>query len=164
MGSKFKWLVIKKLFTDFEFDSFSNGSKIDDSRKLEYIKEMIGFAKSDKQAVFMYFGFALATVVFLIDKLDEFMRNSGYAYLLIFYIGISVLMVSSISFFTYWRKIHRCHMSIVSCIPKLNIEKARDLWMSLWKDNKEFFKLGFYSLTIGLLSVFITVLIAKLKV
>lgn len=160
---KFKWFIIKKLFTDFDFDSFSNSGKIDDSRKLEYIKEMIGFAKSDKQAVFMYFGFALATVVFLIDKLDEFMRQAGYAYLLVFYIGIAMLIISSISFFTYWRKIHRCHMSMISCIPRLNIERARDLWVSLWKENKSFFKLGFYLLTIGLCFVFVVVFVAKLK-
>jgi len=155
--------IINDLFTEFEFDKFSNQDKIDDSLKLEYIKEMIVFARNDKQAVFMYFGFAIATVVFLIDKLDTFIRKSGFDYLMTFYIGISLLMISSILFFTYWRKIHKCHMSLVSCIPHLNIEMTRDLWVKLWKDNRHYFKFGFYFLTSGLLIIFITILVAKLK-
>lgn len=148
------------LFTEFEFDEFTENSGIENSRKLDYIKEMIALAKSDKQAVLMYLAFDLATIAFLIDKVDASIRELGFTSILLFYGGITLLGSSAVFFFTYWRKIHRCHINLVSCIPNLNIIKTRDLWLQLWSENKHYFKLGLLLLSVGIV-ILLSVTIAS---
>lgn len=164
LNIKYKLTLFKtmKIFSKFEFDTFSNTDDISDSTKLDYIKEMIAFSKNDKQSVFMYFAFALAVVVFAIEKLDPTIQSAGVVYKSLFYTGISFLIVSSISFFIYWRKTHEFQNKMISCIPKLNIEKVRDLWIRLWDENKVFFKLGLLLLIVGCSFVFVISLIVKL--
>lgn len=150
-----------QLFTEFNFDKLPDEASVESSVKLEYIKELIAFAKSDKQSVFMYFAFALAATAFVIDKFDPFVQSAGFWYLIFFYGGISLLIVAAMSYFMYWRKIHRTQMSIISCIPSLNIKKARGYWIDLWKENQSLFKLGLLLLIIGSSIVFITIVWAK---
>jgi hypothetical protein len=150
------------LFTQFELEKFNNKDPIENSVKLEFIKEMIALSKSDKQGIFFYFAFNLAAIVFLIEKVEGLMSYTGYGYLVVFCIGILMLSISSVFFFTYWRKIHRYHINVVSCIPTLNIERARDFWVQTWQDNKQYFKLGFILMTIGLIIVVSVTLIGFL--
>lgn len=153
--------IVEKIFPNFEFDLFSNEAEIDDSIKLEYIKEMIAYAKSDKQAMFMYLTFGLAASIFTIDKFDSLIRRTGSVYLVLFYIGIVLLIISVVSFFFYWRRVHDFQQKMISCIPRLNIEKTRDLWVRLWRENKKFFFFGLSSLIAGSLLVCITILVVK---
>ena len=161
---KRKKLFINDLYTEFEFESFPDSSKIKDEIKIDYIKEMIALAKSDKQATFLYFGFALAAIAFLIDTFDNLGSKAGFWYLLLFYLGITCLAISAIFFFTYWRKIHKCHMNIISCIPSLNIDKTKDLWINLWIENKKYFKNGLLLLIVGIVLLFIVIIITRLSV
>ncbi|MEN9582529.1 MAG: hypothetical protein RL641_483 [Candidatus Parcubacteria bacterium] len=138
------------LFTNFEFEKFSNTDPIENSVKQEYIKEMIALAKSDKQGTFFYFAFNLTAIVFLVEKFQGVVREVGFGYFIVFCLGILLLCISSVFFFTYWRKVHRYHINVVSCIPTLNIERARDFWIETWEHNKRYFKAGFYCMTTGL--------------
>lgn len=150
-----------KLFTEFDFDKLPDEEAVESSVKLEYIKELIVFAKSDKQSVFMYFAFALAAIGFVIEKFDTSIQSAGFWHLTFFYIGILFLIMAAMSYFMYWRKIHRTQMSIISCIPSLNIKKARGYWIELWKENQALFKLGLGFLVVGNSIIFITTVWAK---
>ncbi len=155
-------LFFSDLFTQFDFETFSNEDIIDEGIKLEYIKEMISYAKSDKQAVSMYLGFALAVIGFLLGGSVAFLTNINTLQLIIFYVGVGLLSVSAIFFFTYWRKIHKYHGSIISCIPTLNIERTKRLWVTLWGENKRYFKLGLLLLTLGIILLFMLLIIVRM--
>ncbi len=157
-------MFTKDLFSEFKFEKFSNTDTIADSVKLDYIKEMISLARNDKQAVFLYFGFNLAAIAFLFDKIEVAVKSFGIWPLSIFYIGILCLIVSTVFFFTYWRKIHHYQMDIISCIPTLNIVRVRDLWIELWNINKRYFKYGLYLMASGIFILVAIMFISKLAI
>lgn len=153
---------ISDLFSNFEFDAFSNSDPIDPGVRLEYIKEMISHAKSDKQAVFMYIAISLAAAVFLIDKLSILINDQSYWSVVLYFVGITLLIIAAVFFFAYWRKVHKIQASIISCIPTLNIERTRDLWIQLWQEHKRYFKLGLLLFSSGSFLVFVLILVSKI--
>ncbi len=155
-------MFIQDLFTDFEFEPFPEDSEIENSVKLEYIKSMIDYANRDKQSVFLYFAFALGTVVFLIEKISSDIEKRSGIYSIVLYTGITLMLLSAIFFFTYWRKTHKFQGFMISCIPSLNIKKTRDLWVRVWKENMGYFKMGLLFLSIGVFLSFTIIIISKL--
>lgn len=153
---------ISDLFSNFEFDTFSNADNIEAGVKLEYIKEMIAHAKSDKQAVFMYIAITLATAVFLIDKLSVLINDQSYWSIVLYFTGITSLLIAAVFFFAYWRKVHKFQASIISCIPTLNIERTRDLWIQLWQEHKRYFQWGLLLFSLGSFLLFILILASKI--
>lgn len=151
-----------KLYTPFEFDDFTNDSVTDDNQKLEYIKQMISLAQEDKKAVFPYITIALISIAFVINRFDADINNTCIIIELLFYIGIALLISSAVLYFSYWRKIHKCQIQMTSCIPNLNIEKTRNLWIRLWDDNKSLFKIGLIFMIFGCAIVFIIPMILRL--
>lgn len=139
-----------KLYTEFDFDLFSNEDNIDNSIKLEYIKKMIDLAQEDKKSVLPYITIALIVSAFEIEQFDSEIIKATPLIQTSFYIGIILLILSSVLYFSYWRKIHKCQIRMISCIPKLNIEKVRNLWANLWHQNNLLFRIGLFFLTIGL--------------
>ena len=151
-----------RLFPPFEFDKFSNDSVFGKKRKLEYIKQMIILAKDDKKAIFLYITIALLSIAFVLNKFDPDISNTNTYIKILFYIGIILLLLSAALNFAYWRTIHMCQMRITSCIPNLNIDKARDLWISVWKNNKLLFKAGLILMVLGFLIVFTILILIKI--
>ena len=143
------------LFTPFAFDKFTDNEKISSSTKREYLRQMLILAQDDKKAVVPYIAIAIGTIVFLTNnRFDDLLSKSNLALKLMFYAGILLLMISAVLFFTYWRKIHKCRIQITSCIPNLNIVKARDYWMDLWDKNERLFKLALIFLVTGAFLVY----------
>lgn len=143
-----------KLYTPFDFDNFSNTDAIENSTKLEYIKEMISLAQEDKKSVYPYVTISISSIVFTLSKFEKLLSNSKIFFEVSYYIGVIVLICASILYFSYWRKIHKCQIQMTGCLPTLNIEKTRDLWIALWEENKALFKSGLVLIIIGCFILF----------
>jgi hypothetical protein len=151
MNEKSILLKEMKVFTEFDFAEFPDPSSIEKETKLEYIKELINLTQEDKRSVYPYILFNIGAVVFIFGDMLDSLVTLSMVWKLATIFGILMLIFSSVCFFWYWRKIHRCHISLVSCIPGLDIFKAKEAWVSLWVNNKVLFKLGLSAMIAGIL-------------
>lgn len=140
-----------KIYTDFDFAEFPDSKSIDKDVKMEYIREMINLAQEDKKSVYPYVVFNVGAIVFIISNFQKSFLSLPIILRLISILGILLFIFSSVSFFWYWRKIHKCQINLVSCIPDLNIYKTKELWIDLWSKNKVLFKLGLIEMIIGII-------------
>lgn len=144
-----------KIYTDFDFAEFPDSKSIDKDVKMEYIRQMINLAQEDKKSVYPYVVFNVGAIVFIISNFQKSFLSLPIILSLISIFGILLLISSSVSFFWYWRKIHKCQINLVSCIPDLNICKTKELWIDLWSKNKVLFKLGLIEMIIGIICSFL---------
>jgi hypothetical protein len=140
-----------KIYTDFDFAEFPDPAIVDKDIKLEYIKALINLSQEDKKSVYPYVLFNVGAIVFIFGNMLSSLVALAFVWRLLTILGILLLALSSIYFFWYWRKIHKCHINLVSCIPGLNIVKAKDLWTNLWMENKTLFKAGLVLMILGII-------------
>ena len=140
-----------KVYTDFDFANFPDPSTVDKDIKLEYIKALINLAQEDKKSTYPYVLFNVGAIVFIFGNMLSSLVALALVWRFLTIIGILLLALSSILFFWYWRKIHKCHINLVSCIPGLDMVKAKDLWTNLWTENKSLFKAGLVLMILGII-------------
>lgn len=140
-----------KIYTQFDFAQFPDPKDVSNEVKLEYIKELINLAKEDKTSIYPYVIFNLGAIVFIFGDMLEQLADLQYIWRLSIIFGLLFLGFSSMLFFWYWRKIHKCHINLVSCIPGLDILKAKDVWIGLWEENKVLFKSGLIIMILGII-------------
>ena len=148
------------VYEPFDFDDIPIDIK--DDTKTDYIKGLIDLAKEDKSSVYIYLilsigflGYVYTQGVVVIFKQSQFLK-------FILLIGSLSLVLSAISFFWYWRKIHKCQINLTGCLPTLNAKKAMSLWVDLWRINKILFKTGLVLIIIGIVSIGFTILIVNI--
>ena len=106
------------------------------SQDRDYIHALIEDLESDKKSVLLYLAFELGLIVVVMTKTFPDSKSLPFLVLL----SLSLLLISVLLFFMYFRELHCARLKVTICLKKLDTDEAHRIVKSeetgIWQCHK----------------------------